>query len=375
VDSGIARIAETLADDARNAITVRDFERAASLLAQLKPLHPRADAVDELSTALADAREQDTAAQQRTAKIGELLNKADADLKALRLTTPSKRNALDRYRAVLAIEPGNVRANKGVADVGRKYTQLVQQAVNQRDLDRALGLLENARKLASGTRELKAAEAKVADLRLTLEREEAARLEREQQARVEEEERLRAETEAARLEAEAARLDAEAERRQRQEEEALRLLAEAERRAEEEKIKADQEAKRNLVLHFDGFDKKYRRYGLDEDQIRVDLEQRLSKAGYVLLAPDQALQAAKTKMLVVRFRANQNTASGVVSYSATLSQHERVALRANSNYASSGVPNWTKGQTGYGLPTDLGRVRRIFSELVGDYLREVDAGG
>jgi TonB family protein len=70
---------------------------------------------------------------QPTVAIPDLLAAAQAAFSAGRLSTPAADNALDRYRAVLAVEPDNAQALAGAQDVLDALETQVTQALQARD--------------------------------------------------------------------------------------------------------------------------------------------------------------------------------------------------------------------------------------------------
>jgi serine/threonine protein kinase len=73
--------------------------------------------------------------QQNT--IDRLLTGARDDISALRLTTPVGNNAVEKYRKVLSMDPGNTEGIDGLNRVADKYLQLVNNALNNSDLAHA----------------------------------------------------------------------------------------------------------------------------------------------------------------------------------------------------------------------------------------------
>jgi hypothetical protein len=74
------------------------------------------------------------------AQVARLLELARQDLAALRLTSPPGRNAVERYRAVLAERPEDERANKGLQSVVGKYVSLASRATEAGKLDNDSGV-------------------------------------------------------------------------------------------------------------------------------------------------------------------------------------------------------------------------------------------
>ena len=80
-------------------------------------------------------------------EVTRLLAAAEADLKARRLTSPAGNNAWDRYQQVLALQPTNQDAIKGMEQVIESYMELFGIAVGQEDFDKADTYLERVRDL------------------------------------------------------------------------------------------------------------------------------------------------------------------------------------------------------------------------------------
>ncbi|MCB1915655.1 MAG: protein kinase [Rhodocyclaceae bacterium] len=94
------------------------------------------------------AAERDRAEQQRAAqrltRIGELLEAGGRALAATRLTTPAGNNALEAYRAVLELDPGNRDARRGIDDIVDRYRALAEAALARDQLSRAQAYVDRA---------------------------------------------------------------------------------------------------------------------------------------------------------------------------------------------------------------------------------------
>ena len=77
-------------------------------------------------------------------KIADLLGKAEAHLKAGRLTTPEGSSAADFYRMVLREEPANAQALDGLHKIVGKYVKLSRGRIKVKDWDRAETYLNRA---------------------------------------------------------------------------------------------------------------------------------------------------------------------------------------------------------------------------------------
>ena len=73
--------------------------------------------------------------QQRT--VVRLLRAAERAVEADRLSTPMEDNALDRYRAVLLLDPENERAQLGLNDIVRRYLLWARTDLQRDNLTRA----------------------------------------------------------------------------------------------------------------------------------------------------------------------------------------------------------------------------------------------
>jgi hypothetical protein len=171
-------------------------------------------------------------------RVSALLALAEQDLAKLRLTSPAGANAMERYRAVLALEPDNARALEGLDRIVERYLELARRAQGKEDLAQAATFLERARQVSPQHPALAPATA-----RLDLMRREQARLAAQQAAR---DDVARREREAERSGADQRAREA-AERRareQRREEREARALREAElaRRREGEQARSSAEA-------------------------------------------------------------------------------------------------------------------------------------
>jgi len=373
---GIATIVARLTEELDAAVARNDFDLAATRLQEIEPLHPDPEKFQALRASFEQARERHAAVVARDARISELLGLAAADLKADRLATPAVGNATDRYREVLKLDPDNAEAAKGLEDVAARYVELARTAIGKQNLDGAKDMMSHARSLdanaaslASLSAEFKAAEGKIVQ-------EKAARTLAQEQQRLAEEARQRQEEERARVELEAAREAAAAEKRRRQEAEAKRLfeLEQSKQRAlTEQKVQQESiaEQKSTLVVEFDGFDDQLEIYGLKKREVRSDIESRLNQLGYKTVLHHEANRSPYTRLFVVRFRANLNSASGVFSYAASLSLYDHVPVKANSAGQSGQRPIWDKGTTGVAVQTELRRVREEYNRTMQSFATEV----
>jgi tetratricopeptide (TPR) repeat protein len=78
------------------------------------------------------------------ARVNLLLTGADANLAALRLTSPKDDNAVDKYRQVLVLDNDNAQANAGLNNVVERYIALADEASAAGDFDKAGAFLDRA---------------------------------------------------------------------------------------------------------------------------------------------------------------------------------------------------------------------------------------
>ncbi|MGE0386567.1 MAG: protein kinase [Gammaproteobacteria bacterium] len=86
----------------------------------------------------------------RRERIASLLYAAGEDLDALRLMSPPGRNAHEKYREVLALEPGQPAALRGIETISDRYLDLVHRELGRDNLARAGAYLEKAEQLTPG---------------------------------------------------------------------------------------------------------------------------------------------------------------------------------------------------------------------------------
>ena len=99
---------------------------------------------EEQARLAAEREQQARRDDQRLARIGELLESGGRALAATRLTTPAGNNALEAYRAVLDIDPGNRDARQGIDAIVQRYRDLTEAALARDQLSRAEDYLERA---------------------------------------------------------------------------------------------------------------------------------------------------------------------------------------------------------------------------------------
>ena len=97
----------------------------------------------------------------------------------------------------------------------------------------------------------------------------------------------------------------------------------------------------------------------------------MNSLGYRTVLHHEANRSKHTRLFLVRFRANLNSASGVFSYAASLALYDYVPVKANSAGKSGQRPVWTKGTTGVASQTELRRVREEYQRTMQKFATEV----
>jgi len=103
------------------------------------------------------------AADERDEEVDLLLSEAREDLNANRLTAPEGKNALEKYRAALVLDPGSDEARKGVENVMSRYLAMANKAIGEGNFDEAGEHIEKAESVLPGAGQVKAARAKLED--------------------------------------------------------------------------------------------------------------------------------------------------------------------------------------------------------------------
>jgi protein TonB len=105
-------------------------------------------AADATSAAPAAAgKSSSTAATAPAASLDEVLEKARLAMDERRYIEPARNNALEHFRTVLQIEPGNAEATEGLKRLGGLLIARARTALDERRFDNALAELEAARSI------------------------------------------------------------------------------------------------------------------------------------------------------------------------------------------------------------------------------------
>ncbi len=115
-------------------------EDIAKSIAQANTMNNQQPVTSKLATKTASA----TSGEE---DINTLLTNAAQDVQANRLTTPAGRNALDRYRKVLQLSPGNAQATAGLETIVEKYVGWGEHALQSNNRSKARLYLNKAKNI------------------------------------------------------------------------------------------------------------------------------------------------------------------------------------------------------------------------------------
>ncbi|MCP3676441.1 MAG: DUF1682 domain-containing protein, partial [Deltaproteobacteria bacterium] len=90
---------------------------------------------EELARRKEQERRQAELTRQR--RIANLLTEAGDDIKALRLFSPKGNDALEKYREVLRLEPGNTQAKRGLEAIVGRYIAMAESTVGMHQYSKA----------------------------------------------------------------------------------------------------------------------------------------------------------------------------------------------------------------------------------------------
>jgi len=298
---------------------VRSAARAASQPAAAQPGHPPGKPAPDASAAAA------------VHELSALLDLADADLKADRLSAPRGENALERYQTVLDRDPANERARAGIDAVAGRYAELARGSLGRGDLERAERYIERGRAL-------RPALSSWPPLQTDLDSARRAR-------------------------AAAARADAPAVPEAPSAAPAVVPVSPPSPPPTAVVARPPEELPLppvpTVAVQVVGLEKDFKRLGLNEEDIRAAVSQRLQTAGYQASA-----SGGLTLALVLKYSYNGTT--GIYSYSATVS--------ARGSGTGGAAVNWSGGETGTAQDRDLRKLKDIFLKHVDAFLAAHPAG-
>ena len=137
--------------------------QASTPKARTEQVKAEPDSRREAQTTVQQPAREETAIS--SAEIDIILAAARADLARDRLTTPAGANALERFQAVLALDPANADATSGLHSIVTKYLALAKRAERDGRFDKAELFLQRAERVGVNADTLLAARQQLAEIR------------------------------------------------------------------------------------------------------------------------------------------------------------------------------------------------------------------
>ncbi len=149
--AGMDRVIRHLVSSSESAIFQGDWPEARAYAEQLRTLRPE----DSTALALLDRI-------NRFEQLENLMARADRQVAVSRLTEPRNDNAMDTYGRILAIDPGNDVATKGIASIVQRLLGVAQSAALAGESEKATRFIARAKSIDANAPGLVEAEQVVA---------------------------------------------------------------------------------------------------------------------------------------------------------------------------------------------------------------------
>ncbi|MBS0557944.1 MAG: protein kinase [Proteobacteria bacterium] len=155
--NGLKKVAEAVAQQARDAIAANNVDQANQLIAELAQLSPNHPAIPELRGAIAKLH---AGAQQ---VLEDTLSRAEAQQRAGRIG--GAEGALALFQMALKSDPANARAKNGMARLAQTLIAQANAAIEDDNAVQATALLQQAALAAPDSPALRKANARLVDVR------------------------------------------------------------------------------------------------------------------------------------------------------------------------------------------------------------------
>ncbi len=155
--NGLKKVAEAVAQQARDAIAANNVDVANQLIAELAQLSPNHPAIPELRGAIAKLH---AGAQQ---VLEDTLTKAEAQQRAGRIAGAD--GALALFQSALKSDPANARAKNGMARIAQILIAQANAALDDDNTTQAAALLQQAAQAMADSPALRKANSRLADAR------------------------------------------------------------------------------------------------------------------------------------------------------------------------------------------------------------------
>jgi serine/threonine-protein kinase PpkA len=155
--NGLKKVAEAVAQQARDAIAANNVDQANQLIAELAQLSPNHPAIPELRGAMAKLHAGVEQALEDT------LSRAEAQQRAGRIAGAD--GALTLFQSALKSDPANARAKSGMAKIAQTLIAQANAALDDDNATQAAALLQQAAQAAPDSPALRKANARLGDAR------------------------------------------------------------------------------------------------------------------------------------------------------------------------------------------------------------------
>ena len=133
---GMDRVVRHLVSGSESAIFQGDWVQARAFAEQFRTLRPEDNRAADLLERI-----------NRFEQLENLMARADRQVAAARLTEPRDDNALDTYRRILSIDPGNGIATQGIASIVQRLLGVAQSAALAGENERANTYINRVRSI------------------------------------------------------------------------------------------------------------------------------------------------------------------------------------------------------------------------------------
>ncbi|MGR9106526.1 MAG: tetratricopeptide repeat protein, partial [Gammaproteobacteria bacterium] len=173
---GLKKIVDRYVKLAGKAIDRNQFDRAETFLKQAESISPGETVVAEANKRLKETLKQAELAETRKREeeerrkeqqseqedlkqreIQKLFDRAERNIGKDNLTAPAGDNALEQYRRILELDPGNKNASRGIQTIGERYLKLAVKAQQIQQFAQAEKYLQKAEQLMSSSTEVQRA--------------------------------------------------------------------------------------------------------------------------------------------------------------------------------------------------------------------------
>jgi serine/threonine protein kinase len=151
VQEGYASAVRALGAEVDKQAKAQNYVAAAQRIEELRAVEPQAPQLATWAGLIEKARK---ARSDQSSRISTLLAEASDAFSRDRMLTPAGVSAVDRYRAVLKIEPGNAVAQAGLKQVAARLLIDARKAIERKKPEEALTLLSHAQTLGAAAREV-----------------------------------------------------------------------------------------------------------------------------------------------------------------------------------------------------------------------------